>query len=138
MNNTCATQRASKETHQSVYSTMTKKSQTLSKARHSQTPMPIIREEMVKLPSAMTENVQTQPEQAEEDDLKVAEIAIEDGRKSPSELTWVTDVTSNLQNPSTYVGVPSSQIETQLETLARELELERAKRERLERMVEEI
>jgi hypothetical protein len=50
---------------------------------------------------------------------------------SPEEATWMTDI-STYQNPSSLTGIPSSKLEVQLQFLAKELELERMRRQKLE------
>ena len=51
---------------------------------------------------------------------------------STSEVTWMTD-TPSFRNPSSLAGVASSKLEIQLQFLAKELELERQRREKLQR-----
>jgi hypothetical protein len=57
---------------------------------------------------------------------------------SSSEVTWMTDTSSVFKNPSSLAGITSSKIEIQLQYLARELELERVRREKLQKQVEEM
>lgn len=57
---------------------------------------------------------------------------------SASEVTWMTDTSSIFKNPSSLAGVSSSKLEIQLNYLAKELELERLRREKLQKQVEEM
>lgn len=50
----------------------------------------------------------------------------------------MTDTSSAFQNPSSLAGVTSSKIEIQLQYLAKELELERIRREKLQKQVEDM
>ena len=51
---------------------------------------------------------------------------------SESAVTFMTDATSFLRNPSTINTVASSKLEMQLNFLAKKLELERQRREKLQ------
>ena len=50
----------------------------------------------------------------------------------------MTDTSSVFKNPSSLAGVSSAQLEIQLNYLAKELELERLRREKLQKQVEEM
>jgi long-subunit acyl-CoA synthetase (AMP-forming) len=50
----------------------------------------------------------------------------------------MTDTSSIFKNPSSLAGVSSSKLEIQLNYLAKELELERLRREKLQKQVEEM
>lgn len=55
---------------------------------------------------------------------------------SASAVTFVTDASSFIRNPSTINTVASSKLEMQLNFLAKQLELERIRREKLQETVE--
>jgi hypothetical protein len=58
---------------------------------------------------------------------------------SGSEVTWMTDTSSLFKNPSSLAGITaSSKLEIQLQYLAKELELERIRREKLQQQVQEM
>jgi len=50
----------------------------------------------------------------------------------------MTDTSSVFKNPSSLAGVSSAQLEIQLNYLAKELELERLRREKLQKQVEKM
>jgi len=50
----------------------------------------------------------------------------------------MTDTSSIFKNPSSLAGVSSYKLEIQLNYLAKELELERLRREKLQKQVEEM
>jgi hypothetical protein len=53
-------------------------------------------------------------------------------------MTWITGTSSQFRNPSSISSVPSSRLELQLNYLAKELELERLRREKLQMQVQEM
>ena len=57
---------------------------------------------------------------------------------SASAVTWITDTSSFVNNPSTINTIASSKLELQLNFLAKQLELERQRRERLQTEVQEM
>jgi len=51
---------------------------------------------------------------------------------SASAITFITDTSSMMRNPSTINTIASSKLELQLNFLAKQLELERSRREKLQ------
>jgi hypothetical protein len=79
-------------------------------------------------------------EQTDESQLKESQVKtyLDVDANSGSEVTWMTETSSIFKNPSSLAGVSSAQLEIQLNYLAKELELERLRREKLQKQVEEM
>jgi len=54
---------------------------------------------------------------------------------SQNAVSWITDTSSQFKNPSSIGGITSSKLELQLTYLAKELEVERMRRENLQKQV---
>lgn len=78
------------------------------------------------------------PDNVQQPESQVKTYLDADNANSTSDVTWMTDTSSIFRNPSSLAGVSSSKLEIQLNFLARELELERQRREKLQRQVEEM
>lgn len=86
----------------------------------------------MKLSAALEEKEKSKLNEYRESLLNDEQTAVKFDADSQSELSFNTDASSYLRNPSTINTVASSRLELQLNFLAKELEMERDRREKLQ------